>query len=71
MGTFFHYDLNEMVEADHPLRKIGKTLSFSAMAYRVKDVEETTVGRTGYGLEVALKCLFLQFMYNLSDRHLF
>ena len=70
MGTFFHYDLNEIVEAEHALRKVAKMLSFSAMAYRVKDVEERTVGRTGYGMEVALKCLFLQFMYDLSDRQL-
>ena len=28
------------------------------------------VGRHGYGLDVGLKCVFLQFLYDLSDREL-
>ncbi|MFC1496501.1 transposase [Candidatus Margulisiibacteriota bacterium] len=27
-------------------------------------------GRPGYSLEIAIKCLFLQFYYDLSDRQM-
>lgn len=65
--TFFHYDLETIVEAEHPLRRISTLISFESLAYRFKELE-TTAGRSGYGLEVGLKCLFLQFYYDLSDR---
>ncbi len=67
--TFFHYDLDLIVEGDHPLRRIERLISFESLAYRFKDLE-TTTGRAGYGLEVGLKCLFLQFYYDLSDREM-
>jgi len=65
--TIFHYDLDKIVEGTHPLKKVAKLISFKSMMYRIKDVE-TSLGRTGYGLEVGLKCLFLQFFYDMSDR---
>lgn len=65
--TFWNYDLNEVVKEDHDLKKINELISFSKMAYRIKDCS-SELGRSGYGLEVALKCLFLQFYYDFSDR---
>lgn len=67
--TIFHYDLNKIVKDDHPLKKIDKLISFSSLVYRIKQIE-TEVGRNGYGLEVALRCVFLQYFYDLSDRQL-
>jgi IS5 family transposase len=67
--TFFDYDLDAIVEAEHPLRRISTLVSFGSLTYRFKDLESTT-GRSGYGLEVGLKSLFLQFYYDLSDRQL-
>ncbi len=67
--TIFHYDLNKIVRDDHELRKINKLISFSSLVYRIAK-EKTNLGRTGYGLEVALRCIFLQFQYDLSDRAL-
>jgi transposase, IS5 family len=67
--TIFHYDLNKIVKDDHPLKKIDKLISFSSLVYRIKNIE-TEVGRNGYGLEVALRCVFLQYYYDLSDRQL-
>lgn len=37
--------------------------------YRLKDLEKQ-LGRSGYGLDVGLKCMYLQFHYDLSDREM-
>lgn len=65
--SFMYYDLEPLVPADHQLRKINELVDFSALAYRIKDCA-SDAGRHGYGLEVAIKCLFLQFYYDRSDR---
>ena len=67
--SIFAYDLDKIVSETHILKRIRKVISFGAMVYRIKDME-STMGRVGYGLEVGLKCLFLQFVYDLSDREL-
>ena len=67
--AFLDIDLTEQVTGKHELWDIEKTVNFSALVYRLKDLE-TEIGRHGYGLDVGLKCLFLQFMYDLSDRQL-
>lgn len=66
---FADCDLDKIVDKNHPLRKIKTLLSFKSLAYRVKDCA-SELGRHGYGLETALKSLFLQFYYDLSDREL-
>ncbi|OGC15227.1 hypothetical protein A3J90_01440 [candidate division WOR-1 bacterium RIFOXYC2_FULL_37_10] len=65
--SFLNYDLDKIVEQNHDLRKIKNLISFDSLVYRIKDCA-SDLGRHGYGLEVALKCLFLQFYYDLSDR---
>lgn len=67
--NFADCDLDKIVAKSHSLRKIKKLLSFKGLAYRINDCA-SELGRHGYGLEVALKCLFLQFYYDLSDREL-
>lgn len=67
--TFWHYDLNEIVRENHPLRKIKECVPFEKLAYRIKECA-SEVGRKGYGLNVAVKCLFLQFYADLSDRQM-
>jgi len=67
--TFIQYDLNAIVSKDHDLRKVDSMIPFSEI---VKDFEGITsdVGRDGYGLEIGMKCLYLQFRYDLSDREM-
>ena len=67
--TVMSYDLNALVRAGHELRKIDATVSFEKIARKYIELK-TTVGRRGYGLVVGIKCLFLQFYYDLSDREL-
>jgi IS5 family transposase len=65
--TFMRYNLDKLVDKNHSLRKIEEKVSFSSISYRLKDLD-TKTGRKGYGAEVGLRCLFLQFHSDLSDR---
>jgi IS5 family transposase len=67
--AFYDFDLKDQVEKKHELWNINETVNFSSVVYRLKDMEKE-VGRHGYGLDVGLKCVFLQFLYDLSDREL-
>ena len=58
--SFENYDLDTVGDKGHSLRKIKKSIPFDSLTYRIKDCV-SDLGRNGYGLEVAIKCLFLQF----------
>lgn len=66
---FYNYDLNKIVREDHPLRKVAKIIDFQEIAVSFYKLLKT-LGRRGYGLDIGIKCLFLQFYYDLSDRQL-
>lgn len=65
----FSYDLEKIVSPDHELRKVAKVVDFVKIARKFTELA-STAGRRGYGLDVGIKCLFLQFFYDLSDREL-
>jgi len=67
--TIMKYDLNALVRQDHELRKVTRAVDFTKIARKYVELK-TTVGRKGYGLDTGIKCLFLQFYYDLSDREL-
>lgn len=67
--TFIQYDLNEIVSKDHELRKIEALIPFSEIIKRFES-KTKNVGRDGYGVVVGMKCLYLQFSYDLSDREM-
>ena len=67
--AFYDIDLKERIVGKHELWDIETLVGFSSLVYRLKDLE-TSVGRQGYGAEVGLRCLYLQFHYDLSDREL-
>lgn len=67
--TFYDFDLIEHVKGKHALWDIEQVVGFSSLLYRFKDLE-VGVGRSGYGIDVGIKCLYLQFHYDLSDREL-
>ena len=66
---FGNYDLEKLVRTDHPLREAAWVVNFRHLATRFWKALKT-LGRRGYGLDVGIKCLFLQFWYDLSDREL-
>ena len=65
----YDIDLEKKIESNHELRKINECIDFSSVAYRVNS-GKSEVGRHGYGLDCGLKCLFLQFMVDHSDREM-
>ena len=67
--AFMDMDLTEQVREKHVLWEINKTINFGSLVYRLENMK-TETGRQGYGVDVGLKCMFLQFMYDLSDREL-
>jgi IS5 family transposase len=67
--AFYDYDLTDQVKEKHELWDIDRVINLSSQVYRIKDLE-TTLGRSGYGLDVGLKCMYLQFHYDLSDRQM-
>lgn len=66
---FGNYDLDKIVSKDHSLRKVATAVKFNHLATRFSKFLKT-LGRRGYGLDVGIKCLFLQFYYDLSDREM-
>ena len=67
--SFYDVDLEKQIAGKHILWDIEKLIRFSSLVYRLKDLK-TDVGRTGYGVECGLRCMYMQFHYDLSDRQL-
>lgn len=67
--TFMNYELEDLVRTNHGLRKVKGLIDFKYLAKKEKRLNKR-VGRSGYGIEVGMKSLFLQFYYDLSDRQL-
>ena len=67
--AFYDIDMREQGEGKHELWAIEEMIRFGSVVYLLKDLEKS-VGRSGYGAEVGLRCLYLQFHTNVSDREL-
>ena len=67
--AFYDFDLTEQVKKKHELWDIEEAVGFKKLMYRFKDLD-LGVGRNGFGVEVGIRALYLQFHYDLSDREL-
>ena len=67
--AFYDIDLKDQVAGNHELWTIEEIIGFSKIMYRFKGFENK-VGRSGFGIDVGIRCLYLQFHYDLSDREL-
>ena len=66
---FNHYDVEAMVPEDHVLRKFKERLLVEGVADDREEMKKC-LGREGYGYEVGLRALFLQFWGDHSDREM-
>ena len=66
---FVNYDLEKMVPEDHALRTIRERFPAQEIAEKREEWKKS-LGREGYGMEVGLKALFLQFWGDFSDREM-
>ena len=64
--------LDMLVCKNHKYRKLMKLLNFTSLCKPIMKLnrEETTGGKQGYGITKLFKCIFLQFLEDLSDREL-
>ncbi len=58
-----------LVSQDHMYRKLMTLLDFSVLLKPLSSLTHN-IGSDGFGIERHFKCLFLQFMEDLSDRQL-
>ena len=62
-------NLDELVPADHPYRKLDQLLSFKAISKPYRGLYSAK-GRKEKGVEFGLRALVLQFLEDLSDREM-
>ena len=61
--------LDELVDKDHSYRQINKALNFEDVDRRLSVLKKDNP-HEGYGLNRLFKCIFLQYLEDLSDREL-
>ena len=62
-------NVGELVSADHRDRKMLAIVDWVELAKPLRNLY-SKVGRRGYAVEQGLKCLFLQFLEDRSDRQM-
>ena len=62
-------NVEELVSADHRDRKMLAIVDWVELAKPLRNLY-SKVGRRGYAVEQGLKCLFLQFLEDRSDRQM-
>ncbi|MBI5300406.1 MAG: transposase [Deltaproteobacteria bacterium] len=65
--TFLETDINELVSANHPYRKILELVDFRELTKELRKCY-SKMGRGGYPVESGFKALLLQYMEDLSNR---
>jgi IS5 family transposase len=67
--SFFQYDLEKMVPAEHAFRKFKAWLPVEGIAEDAEELKKG-LGREGYGYERGIRALFVQFYGDHSDREM-
>jgi len=67
-NSFFGMIYKELIPADHLLRKLSAAVDFSFVSELVGDCYCPDNGRPSWDPLVLFKVVFLQFLYDLSDR---
>lgn len=62
--------IENLVAKSHPYRKFMELLDFEELVKPLSDLDNTEVGRHGYGISRNFRMLLLQFLEDLSDRQL-
>ena len=67
-SSFFGMIYEDLVPADHLLRKLAAAVDFGFVSHLVSDCYCPDNGRPSWDPLVLFKVVFLQFLYDLSDR---
>ncbi len=68
--NFFATIYEELIASDHLLRRLSEAVDFSSVEPLVSDCYCPDNGRPSWDPVVLFKVLFLQFLYELSDREI-
>ncbi len=69
-SSFFGMIYEDLIPADHLLRKLSAAVDFSFVSELVSDCYCPDNGRSSWNPLVLFKVVFLQFLYDLSDREI-
>ena len=69
-SSFFGMIYDELIRADHLLRKLAAAVDLSFVSETVSDCYCSDNGRPSWDPLVLFKVVFLQFLYDLSDREI-
>ena len=61
---------DRVIHKDHFLKLLDKAVDFSFVNELCRDAYSPDCGRPAYGPEIMFKIIFLQFLYNVSDRRI-
>jgi len=67
-SSFFAMVYDELISADHLLRRLSTAVDFCLLPDMVSDCYCADNGRASWDPVVLFKIVFLQFLYELSDR---
>jgi transposase, IS5 family len=67
--SLFIPEPSKYVRSDHPYRFYLSSIDFAKLCYPLEELY-SNLGRSGYRVTSAFKCLLLQYMHDLSDREL-
>ncbi len=69
-GSFFGMIYEELIPADHLLRQLAAAVDLTFVSETVSDCYCPDNGRPSWDPLVLFKVVFLQFLYDLSDREI-
>jgi len=70
LSFYGNHIYDRVIPKDHFLKLLNKAVDFSFVNELCRDAYTPDFGRPAYGPEMMFKMIFLQFLYNVSDRRI-
>jgi len=70
LSFYGNHIYDQVIPKDHLLKLLNKAVDFSFVNELCRDVYTSDFGRPACGLEMTFNIIFLQFLYDVSDRHI-
>ena len=70
LSFYGNHIYGRVIPEDHFLKLLNKAVDFSFVNELCRDVYTPDFGRPAYGPEIMFKIIFLQFLYDVSDRRI-
>jgi IS5 family transposase len=70
LSFYGNHIYDRLIPEDHFLKLLNRAVDFSLVNELCRDVYTSDFGRPAYGPEMMFKIIFLQFLYDVSDRRI-